>query len=365
MSYNYRTFAFISYSHKDVAVAKWLHRRLEAFRLPTEIHNDIEKGCKYLRPVFRDKEDLNSGVLGDELRYHLQQSKYLIILCSKNSAQSKWVSSEAKAFVEMRRLDHIIPVIIPDGVTPERELFPEFLRDYFKTHPESELLGINLNDGSREKALIRVISCMLGVEFDSLWRRHIRRQRKQNALVAVGLVMLSALLYLFAVPLTVSVRIDPEPAELPHSDDIAVSINGGEYLATFASPEVKNIKLAGYNRFKDMRLKIQSQYFCEVDTVSPLGFGLRRDIQVELRRDDSFGRFAGYVSDELIYPISGAKVSVAGYESITDADGYFELCLPLELQRAEQPIEIAMAGYKTLCREDETPGGDLRFILRR
>lgn len=47
---SYTTYAFISYSHRDMAVAKWLQKNLEAFKLPTEVHNDIEAKRRYLSP---------------------------------------------------------------------------------------------------------------------------------------------------------------------------------------------------------------------------------------------------------------------------------------------------------------------------
>lgn len=79
MSIKFKSFAFISYSHRDLFVAKWLQKRLERFKLPTEIHNDIDAKSRYLRPVFRDQSDLNTGILGDELRKNLEESKYLIL----------------------------------------------------------------------------------------------------------------------------------------------------------------------------------------------------------------------------------------------------------------------------------------------
>ena len=111
-SATYQNFAFISYSHRDMGVAKWLQKRLERFKLPTEIHNEIDAKSRYLRPVFRDQSDLNTGILGDELRKNLEESKFLILICSKNSAQSQWVSDEAKAFtlpLEMQRIEQSIP----------------------------------------------------------------------------------------------------------------------------------------------------------------------------------------------------------------------------------------------------------------
>ena len=71
---------FISYNHKDVKWAQWLQKKLEWYRLPTEIHNEFSDS-RYIRPVFRDRDTLTSGVLNDELRNHLEASQYLVVLC--------------------------------------------------------------------------------------------------------------------------------------------------------------------------------------------------------------------------------------------------------------------------------------------
>lgn len=90
----YKRYAFISYSHKDVKEAKWLHKHLEYYKLPNDIFNEYDETTRYLRPIFRDKEDIGTGVLKSELRKELEVSKYLIIICSPNSVQSIYVSQE-------------------------------------------------------------------------------------------------------------------------------------------------------------------------------------------------------------------------------------------------------------------------------
>ena len=69
-----KRYAFISYNHKDAKWAKWLQEKLESYKLPADIHNEFENS-RYLRPVFRDKTDLNTGVLANELRKELEESK--------------------------------------------------------------------------------------------------------------------------------------------------------------------------------------------------------------------------------------------------------------------------------------------------
>ena len=53
--------AFMSYSHKDARWARWLHRRLEGYRIPARMRgSEGEFGPlpDRLAPIFRDREDL-------------------------------------------------------------------------------------------------------------------------------------------------------------------------------------------------------------------------------------------------------------------------------------------------------------------
>ena len=56
--------AFLSYSHRDTAWAKWLHRVLEAYRIDKDLvgretaHGQVPKT---LRPIFRDRDDFSAG----------------------------------------------------------------------------------------------------------------------------------------------------------------------------------------------------------------------------------------------------------------------------------------------------------------
>jgi len=359
----FKKFAFISYSHRDMAVAKWLQKNLERFKLPTEIHNDIDAKSRYLRPVFRDQSDLNTGILGDELRKNLEESKYLILICSKNSAQSQWVSDEAKAFVEMGRLDRIIPVIIPDGNINERDLFPSYLREYFQQHPDKELLGVNIGEVGKEKALIRVVSRMLSVSFDSLWKRHQRQKRAKIAVVAVASILTLAATYLFAIPVTVNVAVRPESSNLPTSGNITLNVNGGEYTSPVGNPQFDGIRLPGYKRFSDISIGTDAQFFENIDTIISTGFGMQKNIALNLKRDESFAIFKGTVYNDDMNPLSGVEISVAGYSATTISTGEFVITLPLELQRIEQTISLSKDGYNPIVREDETPGTDLRFIM--
>lgn len=93
-----RYWAFLSYTSKDTALVKKLHARLETFRMPRDLIGwpklDEPIPAK-LFPVFRDRDELPLAAdLGTTIQDALQASRYLIVICSKNSARSQWVNEE-------------------------------------------------------------------------------------------------------------------------------------------------------------------------------------------------------------------------------------------------------------------------------
>jgi hypothetical protein len=56
--------AFLSYSHRDTRRAKWLHARLEAFRIDKDLigrETPVGPIPNTLRPIFRDRDDFSGG----------------------------------------------------------------------------------------------------------------------------------------------------------------------------------------------------------------------------------------------------------------------------------------------------------------
>ena len=134
--------AFISYSHKDNKWANWLIRRLESYPIPKEFQgikfSDGGVLGKHLRPVFRDRDELPSGAeLGPAIEGVLQDSRYLIVLCSQNAAQSQWVNKEIEFYRATGRAKFILTLIL-DG-TPNATSSPQFAdtEECFPCHPSS------------------------------------------------------------------------------------------------------------------------------------------------------------------------------------------------------------------------------------
>lgn len=346
--------------------ARWLQKKLESYKLPTKIHNEYEDS-KYLRPIFRDQEDLDTGVLSDELRKHLENSKYLIVICSPHSAKSNWVSNEVKAFIEWGRLEYIIPFII-DG-TPnsgnENECFPKSLLEYVGKYPDRELLGINIVEVGREKAFVRVVSRMLGVSFDELWKRHERERKRRILITTISTPIILSLLYFFAIPISLTVEIHDDKHHLPLPEGAVLWVNGAEYPMNRLDTTLTINNLPGYYRGRGLPVKLMTKWYKTVNEDVPIGWGIRSYMTKTLQRDETFSEFSGRVIDEDGNPIQGATLIMEGKRQTTDCDGHFCFTFIVEEQSETKEISIKMKGYIDYQREDECPNTDLTYILRK
>src|SRR4051812_11276542 len=94
--------AFLSYSHRDRTTARWLHRRLEGYRIPRRLAgSEGERGIipQRLNPIFRDREELPAaGDLSEKVQAALEASASLIVICSPHAASSLWVAKEVETF---------------------------------------------------------------------------------------------------------------------------------------------------------------------------------------------------------------------------------------------------------------------------
>jgi hypothetical protein len=191
-------YAFISYKREDEKWARWVQRKLENYKLPAAIRAQDVTIPKYIRPIFRDNTDLSGTVLQDSLDEGLARSKYLILICSPNVVKSEWVKKEIQQFIDSGRLDHIVPFVVegvPMSGDPATECFPDIIRNLPE---ENELLGVNVHELGKDKAIVRLISTLVGVSFDKIWDRHRRiAMRRRVVALCVALFMIVAGLFLW------------------------------------------------------------------------------------------------------------------------------------------------------------------------
>ena len=193
---DYKYFAFISYQRKDEKWAKWLQRKLEHYKLPAFIQeNQSELKSKYIRPIFRDKTDITPGPLPKVLERALDDSKYLIVICSPNAVKSFYVNEEIQTFIQQGKKDRIIPFII-DGVphsdNSENECFPPAL---LSLPPKDELNAANVHESGKEHAFIATVASMLNVDFKVLYDRFKHEQKVRRTILIAVLSLLALLLY--------------------------------------------------------------------------------------------------------------------------------------------------------------------------
>lgn len=176
-------YAFISYSHKDKKWAEWLQHKLEHYKIPTSLHKESDGALpKKVKPVFWDKTDLGVGSLEFNLRNELKDSRYLIVVCSPDSAKSDWVNKEIAHFKEMGREDRMIPVIISGepGSGSVDEYYPPGLQ-------EMDAPGIRLFEKNEKEVLIQIVARLLELDFNTLWEREIKEQKsRQRRTAAIG-----------------------------------------------------------------------------------------------------------------------------------------------------------------------------------
>ena len=148
--------AFISYSHKDTAIADWLHKKLETYRVPRSLVGTPTRdgtAPERLIPIFRDREELpTSSQLGDNLQRSLQQSRYLVVICSPASAQSRWVEEEIRSFKNWHGRDRIIALIGSGIVSAQFALRKR--RRWFGCGPDRTDCGGSAAGGRRAAARV-------------------------------------------------------------------------------------------------------------------------------------------------------------------------------------------------------------------
>lgn len=207
--------AFISYSHSDKAVADWLHRAIETYRLPAKLvglSTPVGEVPRRLAPIFRDRDELSaSHDLGAELTAALEASLFLLVICSPPSARSRWVDQEVLSF-KRRHGEHRILALVADGEPyasdkpgqEDQECFPRSLRyglgaDGELTDEPAYPIAADIREGKdgRPLAKLKLVAGLTGLRLDDLVQREAQRRVRRLTTIAsasgVGMVLAGAL----------------------------------------------------------------------------------------------------------------------------------------------------------------------------
>ncbi|HEV7403568.1 MAG TPA: TIR domain-containing protein, partial [Chthoniobacteraceae bacterium] len=203
-------YAFISYSRKDSKAAAWLQRRLEWFRFPVKLVPQDRRppNARYVRPIYRDKTNLE---VTDEhywanLRRALEESRFLIVLCSPHAAASEPVNLEVAHFLQSHggEASLVVPIIVRGNVTGAGAdaAFCPALRALGDTLISRNLPtmvpdAVTAEQDAWEHGFVSLVSYLLRLERTALGD-HIQRETKrqtrvlQRWLVAVGMLTVIA-----------------------------------------------------------------------------------------------------------------------------------------------------------------------------
>ena len=119
--------AFISYRHceLDSFISENLHKKLESYKLPASVVKKITGGRTKIERVFRDEAELPlSNNLSDPITLALDNSEFLIVICTPRLKESLWCKKEIETFVSTHDRKHVL-LVLAEG-EPE-ESFPDIL----------------------------------------------------------------------------------------------------------------------------------------------------------------------------------------------------------------------------------------------
>lgn len=204
--------AFISYSHKDAAMGRWLHRKLEGYRLPKRLvgteGEDGEVPAR-LTPIFRDRDELPAaGDLSERVRGALAVSRNLIVLCSPHSAASPWVAKEIATFRELHPGRPVFTAIV-DG-EPGQCFSPTLLEGGV----EPLAADLRKEGDGRRLGLLKLVAGLAGVGLDSLIQRDAtRRVRRVTYVTAAAVTAMLIMALLTAIALNARAEAERQRSE--------------------------------------------------------------------------------------------------------------------------------------------------------
>ena len=231
-----RYWAFISYSHHDARSAAALQRGLETYRVPRRLvgrSTALGEVPAYLRPIFRDRNELQAGAdLTTTVREALAASRYLIVVCSPSAAASAWVNREIAEFKSMHGDARVLALIVTGEPFASRmpgragdECLPEALRFSLAADGRSrgeplEPIAADLRRGGdgRRLALLKLVAGMLGggTGVDELVHRDAQRHARRMATIAAASIAgmaVTSVLTIVAVRARTEARLQHAQAE--------------------------------------------------------------------------------------------------------------------------------------------------------
>ena len=355
--------AFISYNSHDDKWAKWLQKRLENYNMPSVVANEkgetiksYSKSEKKLK-IFRYVTDLVAQNLNDGLKEELDKSQHLIVICSPNSAKSKWVGKEISYFVETGRKKKIIPFIV-DGTPYSNDDNDCFNPELKKAFPEGELLGVDVHDigddyriFGKRKAVAKVVSLIMEMPeaYSFIWNRYRNRLLMLSVfrvLLALLVVAAVAITWLLNSSFNTTVSLNDTSVvneNLPAMKNTVVTLYLDDETKTDTLKTSGDVAVFKNIPHKYLGEDVRVTFTCAVaneteqtdymplDTVLSLGKNVVLNVK---RNEEKYGTIhftLWRVSTE--EPVANAEVTVGGIPAVSNSEGRVALTIPVEKQK--------------------------------
>ena len=180
----YSFFGFISYSRKDKRIADWLLAKLESYAYPADLVGEYQRPPhnKYIRPIFLDTQNLQveERPFTEKLKENLRRSKFLLVICSNNSAKSPFVNMEIEYFLEThdRNYSLVVPLFVDEveGCVPPAFDHTSIMERHFPIY--NTVLGEKSE--ANEYCFVQFASYLLGIDFSSVFNRYEERARRNR-----------------------------------------------------------------------------------------------------------------------------------------------------------------------------------------
>lgn len=199
-----KPFAFISYSRKDVKVATDIRERLDKYVYSHELvkPENRPEDNRYVRPIYQDLTDLHTREpnFWEDLKGKVKDARYLIVICSPNSAESKAVREGVEYFLSTHNDDAnlIVPVLI-DGYTSMQKI--KIIDKIIKVRNCPNYITSRDKEGhmGRKYCFYHLLEYLLHVDFYKLYNRYEiykkKKRAKKMAVVAtiVGAIFLASI----------------------------------------------------------------------------------------------------------------------------------------------------------------------------
>ncbi|MEE1000726.1 MAG: TIR domain-containing protein, partial [Bacteroidales bacterium] len=186
-------FAFISYSHKDKDAAKKLQNFIQGYKIPAKLE-DRPDLPKRIGRVFRDEDELAGDELTPQIEEALRQSRYLIVVCSPNSAKSKYVNEEIEYFKSLGGETKILPYIIAGKATMDEDPECCYAPALKENQEKYQIVGGDAQENGAEAASVKLIAGMLKLEFNTLYDRFRKAEKRKRKIVITAITAFALLM---------------------------------------------------------------------------------------------------------------------------------------------------------------------------